>query len=1282
MRTLKITLMVIAALILVPVAALLLIAGTETGTRFAFERTRALLPDGVTLGRVEGRLADRLVVHDVAIDNDGMRLRLARAELHWTPSSLGRGHVVVRDLQASGMYVELLPGEVEPEPEPTEPFALPDRIGHYVDITLERVGISDIVIHAEPEAEPIQIDEVELAATLIDSRLDLERFVVASPLLSLDARMTVTAAGDYPIEGRFEWTLRPPDLAELVAVTRLHGSFAELRIQQQIAAPYHTEVNAVLTDLLGRNGAYVAATARVQQLRTAAIGPELTPVPMTFSLDARLDGPLDALRLAADARVEGLEQGTVDARVSALLGPDAVQLHELVIMQPTHDGRLHATGRIAFGADLAADLHVAWESMQWPLEDAPTLRSARGELHFAGQADDYRLRLDAAVELPGQPAATLELSGAGDLETLALELRALTDAGRVTGHAELAWAPALTGRVELTGADIDPGAFADDWPGRVGFTLVAAGGVDDDIVRVRLHGFDASGTVRDAPLTIAARGSYRQRPGADDVSDHAVDVDALRFSLGSTRLDVEGRIADTADLQWRLDAPELAGLHPTARGRIAGQGTVTGALPRPRIRAELQGADVAVEEYAIGQLDLDADLDLAGMSASSLLLEVARGDLDGIGLERLTLRGSGLPADHRFELTLRSSEGDADASLEGRLDEPVDADPIWHFRLTDARLAHPELAPWLLAESAGGRVGREVVSVSTHCWASGDARLCLGGEQTATALDVAFELTGLAFDYFAPLLPDDYEVSGALEAAGALAQRDDGPLTGELELVTSAGAIEMPHGEPAARGATRFRLEPSHARLAFTPAEATADLALVLEHGQLRLSARLSDPGGDTPLAERPLLGALSIDIPDLAFVAGLTPEVTESGGRVTGQLDLGGTLATPALTGRVMLADGRAQIPEAGTTLTDIDLALGADGSDVVLLSASARSGEGTIALTGVLSVFDAVPTADLRLQGEEFELANTRDARIVVTPDLTIVAGAERIDVAGEVFIPRAAITPQDVPAGAIAASGDQVLVGAGDELAPEPPQPLHARVRIRLGDEVHFDGFGLTARFEGNVVAVQRPESPVTGTGELRILDGEYRAYGQGLVIESGRIFFAGGPITEPAIDLRAVRRPQQGILVGAHVVGTLEEPEFTLFSEPSMTQQEQLSWLVLGRSLQEAPAGERSALSQAALALGVRGGDFLARNIGDRLGLDQLTIDTGTGEAGAPDDPGEAALVAGLYLTPRLYVSYGIGLFDPINVLRIQYTVARQWEIVTESSSEATGADIIYRVERGK
>jgi translocation and assembly module TamB len=1186
----------------------------------------------------------------------------------------------VRNLQATTLHVELLPGR--PDPEPADPFELPDRLAHPLDVTLELAGASDIVIYPEPDAEPIRIDNVSLIATLADSRLDIERIDVRSPLLTLEARASVIAAGDYPVDAHFEWTLRFPDLAEMPGTTRIYGTLMDLRIDQALGAPYNTQLQATLTNLLGGDAQpHVFAEAKIQQLHTVDIGPDLPS--MTWSLDTRVEGPIDALAVEASTRVDGFEPGTVDATVSALIGSGAVHVRELVVTQPEHDGQLTAMGRVAFDGQVAADLHIAWERLQWPLHDTPAVRSARGELRFTGPPDDYALRLSAAVEVPERPAVMLDVVGSGNLEAIALELHALTDAGAVTGHAQLTWEPALTASVELNGQEIDPEAFVAGWPGRVGFGLAVDAEVDDETIRVQVHRLEASGTVRDAALALQARATYVQRPGTNETLEHAVVIDALNLSLGSARVAVEGRIAATADLEWRLDAPRMSDLLPGASGQLAGSGTVTGAMPRPRVRVELTGTDFAYEDYMLERLDLDADVVLDGTLPSSLALDMARGELGGIDLEQIELRGAGLPGDHRLNLSLRTSAGDADVDVEGHLEEFEEAEPSWYFRITEARLAYPDLAPWILNEAAEGVAGAGEVSVSRNCWASDDARLCFGGQRTASALDFSFELSGLGFGYFEPLMSEDYAVSGELSASGTLAQRDDGPLTGDVEVTTSAGEFELADRTGTAHASRRFRLEPSQANLSLTPQQAVLDVAFVMEHGHVRLNAQVLDPNGETPPPERPLRGSLSVDVPDLSFIAEIVPELTRAAGHINGELDLAGTLQDPTLSGRLALEEGLAQLPVAGITLTDIEVEVRGHGRDGIALSAQAHSGAGSISVIGELSLLGDTPLAELRIQGDEFQLANTRDARIFISPDLTIDAGAERVDVVGEVFIPRAEITPQARPPAAVTASADEVLEKEdANDIEQESGRAFHARVRIRLGDAVSFDGFGLTARFEGNVLAVQAPNAPATGTGELRILDGEYRAYGQGLVIETGRVYFAGGPVSEPAIDIRAVRRPQEGIVVGAHVVGTLAEPEFTLFSEPSMTQQEQLSYLVLGRSLQNAPQGERSALSQAALAMSLRGGDFLARNIGERIGVDQLTIETGSGEAGAASDPSQAALVAGKYLTPRLYVSYGIGLFDPVNVLRLQYAISQNWQLVTESSSESTGADVVYTFERGR
>jgi len=54
------------------------------------------------------------------------------------------------------------------------------------------------------------------------------------------------------------------------------------------------------------------------------------------------------------------------------------------------------------------------------------------------------------------------------------------------------------------------------------------------------------------------------------------------------------------------------------------------------------------------------------------------------------------------------------------------------------------------------------------------------------------------------------------------------------------------------------------------------------------------------------------------------------------------------------------------------------------------------------------------------------------------------------------------------------------------------------------------------------------------------------------------------------------------------------------------------------------------------------------------------------------------VLGKYLSPRLYVSYGISLIEEINTLKLRYTIGDRWTLSVESGSE-TGADVEYRIE---
>ncbi|MFW6093327.1 MAG: translocation/assembly module TamB domain-containing protein [Pseudomonadota bacterium] len=1282
-RALLMAAVVVGALVLVVLVAGAWLVGTESGTRFALRQAQGFMPDGTRIGASSGRLADEVILHEVAVRTEAMDAAVDRLVLRWRPGELLRGELRVQALTADGVRYRARPEEPPPEEQPEEPLALPERLELPVNVVVEHLEITDVRAWTAPEQAPVIVHRVRAAAAFADSRLVVERLEVDGRELSAHAELRLTAAGHYPLDARARWRLQVPDYAPLRGTTRLGGSLTALQVRQDIAAPYNLRLAATVRDLLTPDATpALDAALEVRALQLQAASATLPEA--TVTLDAEADGPLTALAVAARGTLEEPEQGRFEARLRGRVEGDQVVVDTLEARQPQGPGALTGGGRVTLAPTPAADLALSWRDLRWPLAgDEPVLITPQGRITVDGSLDDYRFDADLEVQRGAVPPLALTLSARGSREAATADLQGRAAEGRFEARVDAAWADDVSAALRVDAEGLDPAVLVEDWPGDIGAEVRANARIRDGRTSVVMERVRAQGRLREQPLSLVAEGHYR---GGGDAG-HDARIDALTVALGASELEASGRVGAITDVRWRLDSEDLSALAPGLAGRLSGSGSVAGTYPRLQGTARLDGDDLGYGEHRLGELRLRADVDLAGAERSAVELVARDGAVAGTSIEALTLDAGGTAAEHRVSVALRAEPGSAELALAGAVADPWGDRPAWRFRLTEAQLAPDVLEAWRLAADAEGYLDAERASLDRHCWHSSEARLCLEARRDDEGTRAAFELDELAFAYFAPMLPEGVELSGAASASATARLAPDGSPTARVVLATTAGELAWPlpeAGDAAAAAETAaLGLAPSRLSLSVDGDAYGAQADLVTEQGRLRLQAA-SEPAAAEAWSERPLSGRVAVDLPDLSFAGALLPEVEAVQGRVSGALDLGGTLGAPRLGGEVALRGGAAEVPRAGLTLSAVEVVLAGRGADGLGLEVRAESGGGRLGLTGTMSLPGDVPTADFRIDGEEFLVVANDEARIVASPDLALEADETRVDLGGVVRVDEARITPGARSPSAVTVSGDQVLVTpAAEEDAgpPLPGRPFHAEVRVVLGDDVTFSGFGLDAGFAGEVVVRQEPDTPVTASGAIDIVDGEYRAYGQGLVIERGRVYFAGGPVTEPALDVRAVRRPEEGIVVGADVQGTVQSPEFELFSEPPMSEQEQLSYLVLGRSLEEAPGGDSSALAQAALSLGLRGGDFLAGNIGERLGVDALTVETGSEEAGAPSDPEEAVLVAGKYLSPKLYVSYGVGLFNPASVLKMRYDISRNWKFVTESGSESTGADLQFTVEGG-
>jgi translocation and assembly module TamB len=352
------------------------------------------------------------------------------------------------------------------------------------------------------------------------------------------------------------------------------------------------------------------------------------------------------------------------------------------------------------------------------------------------------------------------------------------------------------------------------------------------------------------------------------------------------------------------------------------------------------------------------------------------------------------------------------------------------------------------------------------------------------------------------------------------------------------------------------------------------------------------------------------------------------------------------------------------GIELRDVDIRASDSPEGGLAIEGGVSSGGGRLTIEGVSP---AVPTrespARLTIRGRDFQAARTEQVSL---PDLEVLAGGQAVDVRGEVDVPRARIDLLEVPQAAVSPSRDVVYVGQPDEAGSEPIE-VTAEVNLTLGEDVVFRGLGFSTQLDGSILAIERPGGVTQGRGELVFREGIYRGYGQSLTVEPGRLIFA-GPIDDPGVDVRAYRRATDGTRAGFLIGGTLKSLQVNVWSDPAKTDSDAFSYILFGRPLSQ---GTEADQVQAGNAAAVLGGNMLAMSMASKIGLDDARIETGARQQ-------ETAFYAGKYLSPRVYVAYGVGLYEPINVLRVRYLLSRKFTLQAETGTRDSG-DILYRIE---
>ncbi|WP_411385061.1 translocation/assembly module TamB domain-containing protein [Pseudomonas sp. MPB03] len=1223
-RGLKTTLLALAGVLLAVVLALSVALGTAFGSRWAL----GLVP-GLSVENFQGRLGGQWSADRLLWQQGDSRVEVDRLIFAWSPLCLARMTLCIEQLKADQIALQLPASADEPS---SGPISLPD-----LDLPLA-IELGDVQVGSLSFNGSEQLKGLQLVAHWTAEGLQIDSVQLQRDALGLQLSGLLKPGGDWPLNAEGRLTLPAPGAAPWALDLKVEGNLLKtLNLKADSSGYLQGQLTGELQPLADNLPAKVRITA--DGFKASADLPDtllLNQLELTGAGDLKNGYQLlgKATLPAEKGPVALLLQGTVDANGAHIAGLD---------LDAGDQQSLKLNGRLDWREGLDAEAKVAWLDFPWhrlyPLIDEPqvTLRSFNGEVSYTdGQ---YLGNFQAALDGPAG-AFSLDSPFSGDLTQIHLpQLKLAAGQGKAEGHLSLQFADGIAWDTALQLSAINPAYWLGELPGTLAGPLRSKGAMKNDRLDLDAD-LDLKGKLRGQPAQFQAKAS-----GAGE----QWNLSALDIRLGDNRINGSASLQQKITGQIDIKLSRLAQLWPQLRGQVVGRVDMAGTLKAPQGKLGLQGSQLALQDNRLQSLNLDATLDSAQRGKLDLKASGIRAGETSLGV--LTVSGQGDIKRQSLSLDLQGPQLDTALALDGALDQGS-----WRGRLASGEVQAGGQAWRLQAPAKLERLADGTLNVGAHCWRSGEASLCGEDQRLMPEPKLRYHLKQFPIESLAQWMPKDFAWQGRLNADLQLDLPASGP-NGRILVDASGGTLRIRDKASDKPRWLDFPYQTLTLNSRLTPKRIDTDLNFVgARLGELMLQAQIN------PLpASKPLSGSFRLTGLDLSVARPFVPMVETLTGHLNGSGTLSGGLLAPQVNGSLVLSDGEVSGPELPVSLEALQVRAMIAG-ETVRLDGDWKSGKrGQGSLTGNIGWGDAL-SMNLALKGSQLPVTVEPYAVLDVAPDLNITMQGEQLSIAGKVLVPKGEITVRELPPSTVKVSDDTVIVGHQTEEG-KAPLAMAMNIDVIVGqDKLAFSGFGLTANVQGQVHIGDNMDT----RGELWLNDGRYRAYGQRLTVRRARLLFA-GPIDQPYLDIEAIRQTDD-VVAGIRLSGSAEQPTTQIFSEPAMSQEQALSYLVLGRPL-STTGEDNNMLAQAALGLGLMGSSGVTSSLANNLGIDDFQLDTqGSGNT--------TSVVASGNLSEKLSLRYGVGVFEPANTIALRYKLSKK-VYLEAASGVASSLDIFYK-----
>ncbi|HEV7431787.1 MAG TPA: translocation/assembly module TamB domain-containing protein [Steroidobacteraceae bacterium] len=1237
------------ALVLLVLGTLYYLGWTEAGLqRLVSLANRRLGPVTLSLAGARGTLHSGLHFDRVEVDHQRVQIIATRIDGSVALLPLLWQTINVSHLDIGEVTVHVLPHVSQPI-DTWEPHFLIGLLN--IEAPRLRVGHATLI---SPGGTTLEANELRAAAKIdskdiriFDSTLDYSGFAVHSI-------GTVHAAQSIGLRGQIRLSRQAPTgEAPWLADGQINGNLDLLGVNVVLLAPFNASFHGKARALAGDWHWQGDLQVKDLDLRAWGAGNALGLISGPLQVSGNRAG--FTARGALDPK--GLSAGPLSVDFAGNYAAHALTIARLGIGHGASGAQVSAAGVVGIvdgGPKL--DLRGQWRTFRWPLSDSSApVRSSSGDYTLTG-LKPYAFTASGGLQVLSEPA--LQFRAAGRLAHDGLDIPSATVTafgGQAQLRADLKWSPQVRWSAAGQMRTLNIATLRPTINGHLNFAFTASGQGFGKDRTLQASITDLSGVVRGQ----SAGGHAGIALDGDEWS-----LQQVRVQLGATHIEADGRIGAQPDLHFAVDIADLALLQNGAHGRLKATGRLRGDTHNPVLLARIKGSDLNYERVSLHAVEAQIDFDPRGSGHADVNVQLDQLQIANRVVERASFATNGTAQAHRFNMQVSAAPLVVRAAGTGSFE-----DGVWHaqlneFTASDGADMHLSLAaPSTLVAALNG----EQLQLERLCLHDAAAAFCATAERVQDHNKFSLSAARVPLRALTAGVGGDttYEGQVSLEARGE--SLPAAPWTGS---VTGALADAVVRHHLSGGRIESFSLGNGNVQAALDASGLAA--SIILDAGSAgNISGHVAAQGSGAINRAWPLAGELRLQTQSLGFIDSYVAEIDRVSGQLDANLTLAGTLGAPIFNGELKVSHGEVDAYTVNLALRDLNLDARLKGTELQLQGDVKAGSDGHAQISGVVNWRDALPYGQLHLTGENLRVINIPEARVQASPDVYMKLNGHRIDVTGTVALPYARLLRPDTLTSAARTSSDEVIVSSAQGAAAESFH-VFSDLTLKLGERVTIDTLGLVGRLSGSIRTVADDSGFNRGTGELQVEEGKYTAYGRKLDIERGRLQFKDGPLNDPIIDLRAVKAFPD-ITAGINVRGTLRQPRLTFFSDPPVSQSQIVSLLIAGGSLETIqntsdPAQRNNAARNDML---LQGSAMLFQQFGSKVGLDDVSVESGLNN--------DTSLVLGRFLSPRLYVSYGVSLVESINTIKARYTIGDHWALRTEAGT-AQSADLVYTIER--